>query len=104
MKIVFLAPWINISEYSIEHKLALEAELAIELGSQHQLVVGKFSVLAKREDRDDILISNGTQFYIIHLTWSGRIELAPYPAVQVFSSIKELYSKLEQDAKFYNDH
>ena len=96
---MFQEPWSNILEYPDNVKEALKIELIKEVGSDKYK--NNFSLLAKREDQDEILISSDSLYYIIHLTWSGRIEKEPCPRSQIFNSKEELKVQLAEDAKEY---
>ncbi len=94
-------PWSDIRDYPERHRAALVAELKAELGVDHVLANRKFTMLAKREDQDDVLVMAGGEFYIIHLTWSGHTESAPYPRAEVFPSREILDAKLLEDGRWY---
>jgi len=98
---VYEEPWSDIREYPEQHKAALEAELKSEIGGDHMLANRALSILAKREDQDDVLVLGEGGFYIVHLTWSGRTEPAPYPVTERFASKEHLEMKLAQDAQWY---
>lgn len=98
---MFPEPWSDIREYPERHKAALEAELVAELGKKHLLPGREFNLLAKRDDRDDVLVSDGVCFYIIHLTWSGRTESESYPKTEQFMSKEQLDTRLAQDSQWY---
>ncbi len=84
---MYIEPWFNIIEYPEGHADALSSELEQELASGHPLYGLEYTLLAKREDCDDILIQVGTDYFIVHLTWSGQGEALPFPLCQKFSSI-----------------
>lgn len=98
---MFKEPWSDISEYPKEHKLALETELKKELGKNHSLLGNSVNLLAKREDRDDLLLKSGSTFYIVHLTWSGSEESAGYPLIDVFETELELEARLAEDSLYF---
>ena len=96
---MYKEPWSDINEYPEKHRAALEAELKAELCEEHILANQDFSVLAKREDQDDVLVYSGESFYIVHLTWSGRVEEMPYPKTERYGFRQDLGVRLAQDAE-----
>ena len=98
---MYKEPWSDILEYPEEHIIALETELQKEAGSSHVLADCSFKLLAKREDRDDVLVKVDSTFYIVHLTWSGSVERSGYPLTDEFKSVKELEARLAQDSVYF---
>lgn len=98
---MYKEPWSDISEYPEGHKLALEKELATEVGSDHILSNKILSVIAKREDCDDILLSSENNYFVVHLTWSGKIEESPWPKTKKYESLELLEIRLAEDAESY---
>jgi len=84
-----LLPWKAVDSGSGEQK-TLAAELGRELPVGHLLQGHKLTVVARRLDRDDILVSVETlekSFAMPHLTWRNTQELDPrLPRTQFFSS------------------
>lgn len=95
---MFTEPWSGISEYPEGHQAALEKELERELSGGHILFGLSSSVIAKREDRDDILIQNELGYFVVHLTWSGKAESDNYPISDLFATLEELRIKLASDS------
>jgi hypothetical protein len=96
---VYLEPWSDINEYPVDHSLAIQTELRKELSIGHMLKELDLEILAKREDRDDILVRSGDNYFIVHLTWSAKTESSPYPATEFFKTEKELETKLMIDSE-----
>jgi len=96
---VYSEPWSDIDEYPSQHLLSIETELIKEVSHDHLPNNFKLKVLAKREDRDDILVSSDHGYFIVHLTWSAKTELAPYPLTETFETLKELESRLRLDSE-----
>ena len=94
-------PWSDINDYPADHCDALAAELNKELPVNHILYGQASKVLAKREDRDDILVSNNHGYFIVHLTWSGKTEQSSFPSIEKFDTLEKLKIKLASDAEFY---
>ena len=97
---MYQEPWLDIEDYPSAHRLALKAELKKELSEGHKLFGLHIEVLAKREDRDDILVSTERGYFIVHLTWSGKQEKEPFPFTEHFESIEKLKIKLASDSEF----
>ena len=52
---MYSEPWSNIEDFSPAHGVALLTEMATELPVGHELYGKSSKILAKREDRDDVL-------------------------------------------------
>ncbi len=98
---MYIEPWSDITEYPEGHREALARELEKELEPNHILYGLSSKVLAKREDQDDILVSNDLGYFTIHLTWSGKAEISPFPKSERFDSLEMLKIKLASDSEFY---
>lgn len=98
---MFTEPWSDIAEYPEGHQAALEQELETELSSGHVLFGLSSSVIAKREDCDDILVKNKLGYFVVHLTWSGKSESDTFPASEQFETLEELKIKLASDSEFF---
>jgi hypothetical protein len=66
----------------------LEAELKRELGPSHPLAYAPIELLARRHDRDDVLVRvlGSSRLALVHLTWSGREERDGYPRTKLFET------------------
>jgi hypothetical protein len=82
-------PWSRIVDENLRAKW--EAELKKELGPAHCLANVPFNIIAKRDDRDDVLaVLDGGQVAQIHMTWSGRPEADPrWPASPIYESMTD---------------
>jgi hypothetical protein len=82
------APWIALAGSN-----SLEAELERELAPEHPLHGARASATARRDDNDDVLFafaSGPVRFAVVHLTWSGKMELdAHWPAFEPFESLSD---------------
>ncbi|MGB4812821.1 MAG: hypothetical protein WBP13_10150 [Methylophilaceae bacterium] len=68
-----------------DDQMLLFAEYAAELPPIHPLVDIKIQVIAHREGTDDILVCYVEQpdhVAVVHLSWSGREEIANHPTVE----------------------
>jgi hypothetical protein len=85
-------PWYQIVDE--RQRADLEVELRKEIGDRHPLVGMRIKVIARRDDRDDILVvlddgENG-RIAEVHLTWGGKKEERPdWPKTIIFESIGE---------------
>jgi hypothetical protein len=96
MQIDFQEPWEAIK--GRQEALRLEEEIYKEIASNSVLSNRKICAIARRIDCDDVLIAvpdNKTdiQIAMIHLTWSGKQETAPWPKVLFFTSWQEFVNK-----------
>jgi hypothetical protein len=85
----WLAPWWGIDDESIRSELAKELEREVNRG--HPLWGSSpRTVLAKRNDQDDILVSfdNG-RIAEVHLTWTRKKELHGWPRTVIFNSLDD---------------
>lgn len=100
--LIFREPWSDILDDGLKHMNALESELSKELYQGHQLFGLNLKLLAKREDSDDILVTDNQNFYVVHLTWSGKNETGGFPSTFKFKSQNELQEKLDGDCAEYD--
>lgn len=98
---MYSEPWSDIEEYSSEHESALLAEMTIELPVGHCLYGKSSKILAKREDRDDVLVACDNKFYVVHLTWSHKEEALPYPETKSYDSLEVLQEQIIKDSLYF---
>jgi len=98
---MYSEPWSNIEDYSPAHVAALLTEMVTELPVGHELYGKSFKILAKREDRDDVLVAYGNKFYIVHVTWSNKKEVLPYPETKPYDSLEALQEQLAKDSLYF---
>lgn len=96
---MFKEPWNDISEYTENLTKTLYGELHKEVGEGHPLNGKAFNILAKREDRDDVLLVAENVYYIVHLTWKGKEEGMPWPIVEKYETEQDLRIKLTEDTE-----
>lgn len=71
-----------------EQRDALQTELHLEVGAGHTLYGRSFSVIARSQERDDVLIAlDDNAWAVVHLTWRRARENPPWPATTVFDSL-----------------
>ena len=84
-----LIPWHPIAP---EQGVALECELARELGPAHAIQGRTAKAIAVRQDCDDVLfeLDEGKSGYaVVHLTWIMKMETTPnYPSTELFPSLE----------------
>src|SRR5262245_13690070 len=85
-------PWYRIADENL--RVALEAELKKELGPAHCLANVPLKIIAKRDDKDDVLaVLDGGRVAQIHMTWSGQPEADPrWPASVIYNSMNDWMS------------
>jgi len=98
---MYKEPWCNINDFPVEHRKYLLNELTNELNPSHILYGATAKILAKREDRDDILLEHNNEYYIVHLTWSGKPELGEFPVTKHFPNLDALNHQLAEDTEFF---
>src|SRR5690242_16492690 len=90
MDLIWRSPWEPVSGPTA---VSLQTELARELSPGHALFGVKATVLGKRTDNDEVLLSlvNGPSlFAVVHLTWKGQPEPdTQFPAISLFKSAQE---------------
>ena len=88
--IQFQLPWVRVTA---EEKPRLEAELIAERCLLHNLAAVDCCAVARRVDSDDVLFAlnpNLCECAVIHLTWSGRVEMDPrYPAYELHATFDD---------------
>ena len=70
----------------------LEAELRVEAAEGHPLYGETMVAIARCEGCDDVLFSiegEHVRWAIVHLTWSGKPERAPWPRATVLKSFAD---------------
>jgi hypothetical protein len=92
----WLEPWYLLADEG--QRSLLEKELKTELAEGHPLAGLSVKVVARRDDRDDVLVTldegeNG-RIAEVHLTWSGKREADPrWPRTVMFKSMEEWHSQ-----------
>jgi hypothetical protein len=77
---------------------ALETELANELPPVHYLKGVPVQAIAKDEASDDALfrhVNEPDHWSVVHLTWIGKQERAPFPAVPFTGTLAEFLKAYE---------
>jgi hypothetical protein len=75
------------------------------LSPEHSLFGIEATALAVAPDRDDVLfevnLPGGTQFAVVHLTWSQKTAQAPWPGTTIFRSREEWIEWMRADHDDY---
>ncbi|MFD7460499.1 MULTISPECIES: hypothetical protein [unclassified Streptomyces] len=85
------APWWVPDDGNGMH--GFELELQRELSFGHPLHGAKATAVARCEGCDDVLFSVANRPYpraVVHLTWTGREERAPWPMTTPFASLADI--------------
>ncbi|KZN39315.1 hypothetical protein N480_00370 [Pseudoalteromonas luteoviolacea S2607] len=98
---MYSEPWSDIEDYSSAHEAVLLTEIATELPVGHDLYGKSTKILAKREDKDGVLVVCDNKFYIVHLTWSQKKEVLPYPETRSYDSLEVLQEQLAKDSLYF---
>lgn len=87
MTVQWLVPWHAVENG--DRRSALESELRHELAPTHVLFKSRVTVLALRQDRDDVLFSlEDGRVAEVHLTWRRGMETDPrWPKTVIFPSL-----------------
>ncbi|MGW6708590.1 hypothetical protein ACWGDE_27370 [Streptomyces sp. NPDC054956] len=75
---------------------AYEVELHRELSPGHPLYGAEVTAAARCEGCDDVLFGIANRRFpwaVVHLTWAGREERAPWPVTTPLASLAELLTK-----------
>jgi GNAT superfamily N-acetyltransferase len=87
-------PWVDLrggGDFEQKQRDALTRELVTELDSAHPLHGHAFTVVARSEADDDVLVALPSGGWaVVHLTWSGKTESPPWPATTFYSTFDEL--------------
>jgi hypothetical protein len=86
----FPSPWYRLLDEKLS--LLLQDEISKELGNNHLLAGLPLKVIARRDDRDDVLVALGGDGRVaeVHLTWSRKKESDPrWPKTTVYESLAE---------------
>lgn len=84
------------SDLEKEQAKAFERQLTAEVITEHELyhLLNKLIAVAKNERNDDVMFTDGTRFYNVHLTWNKGTVI--YPKYSIIEN-EELISFFEDD-------
>jgi hypothetical protein len=82
-------PWWDLrgaDSAEAEQRAVIETEVGRQIQAGHPLHGRKFSVVARSQATDDVLIALDDETWaVVHLTWQAN-EVPPWPATTIFSS------------------
>lgn len=78
-----------------ERSWVLESELAREVGPGQVLQGRRWSVVAEAMPQDEVLVQDGDDVFLVHLTWKGRAEAPPWPVAEHVDSADEFEQLLD---------
>jgi hypothetical protein len=94
-------PW-----YAIEgeqERTAMEEQLRRELLPGHELHGQQFWAIARRQDRDYVLVALAEGWAIVHLAWTpGPADDPRSPRSQMFATTSELQERLDADVREFD--
>ena len=95
--IEFVDPW-GATEDKAQ---TFSKELERELHEGHSLYGKKYRIIARRYDRDDILLQlENSELAIVHLTWSQKKESSGFPSVH-YLSVQEFIEEMDEENQMY---
>jgi hypothetical protein len=88
----WIEPWYSPDE---QQRHYLEEELKKELAEAHPLAGLPIKVVARRDDRDDVIVAlDKGRIAEVHLTWSSRREAdSRWPRTIIFESMEAWHSR-----------
>lgn len=94
-------PWSDLRGEGPEEQAqreTLRTELVKELSAGHALHGRAFSVAARSDAKDEILIvlDDDEMWALVHLTWRGTAERPPWPQTIVFSTIADAVTAMRE--------
>lgn len=98
--VVLIDPWRDLrnpGEPEQQQVQAVTNELLREASPGHPLYGIAFTVIGRSEARDDVLLKVDDRWALVHLTWSGKSEVPPWPTCVVFDSASEVEQALADD-------
>ncbi|WP_257168202.1 hypothetical protein [Bradyrhizobium sp. SRS-191] len=93
---LLLESWFVVTEDHVRTRF--EAELAREIARGHALANLSGSIIAKRDDCDDVLVAlSDGRVAVVHLSWSGRREADPrWPRTVIYDSLDDWRMSLDR--------
>jgi hypothetical protein len=95
----FSDPWWDLrdgEEAEAQMRKVVTEELRREVGAGHPLADARATVVARCTACDDVALAlSDGRLAVVHLTWSGRRERAPWPSTTVFGSVAEAQRGIE---------
>jgi hypothetical protein len=98
--VALIDPWWDLrdsGEPEQQQIRALTNELIREASPGHSLYGMAFTVIGQSEARDDVLLKVDDRWALVHLTWSGKSEVPPWPTCVFFDSADDVEQALTND-------
>ena len=95
--VVLIDPWWDLRSPDKPEQQEIQAvtnELLREASPSHPLYGMAFTVIGRSEARDDVLLKVDDRWALVHLTWSGKSEVPPWPTCVFFDSASNLEQAL----------
>jgi hypothetical protein len=68
---------------------AVTDELLREVSPGHAMYGTAFTIIGRSRGADEVLLRFGSRWALVHLTWSGKPEVPPWPACTIFDSASD---------------
>ena len=98
---VFIEPWQDLRghDHDAEHqRRTMHNQLNRELSPCHPLHGHTITVIARSQQRDDIVITTAeSRWAIVHLTWKQAPDTPPWPVTTFYDNADDLTAKLNED-------
>jgi hypothetical protein len=100
-EVVFPQPWSDLrggGHGEDKQREVLHVELSAELVVGHVLYGRAFSIIARSEARDDVVITleDDLTWALVHLTWRGTPERPPWPLTVFFPTLKDAVDAMQK--------
>lgn len=84
---------------------SLVREAQKEFSKGHPLFGKNLKVIARRFDQDEVLfelVDDPPGVVVVHLTWSGKPEKAPFPKTHIYKSLEDFAeNRMAHDAAIF---
>jgi hypothetical protein len=98
--VVLTDPWWDLRNPGAPEQQQIQAvtnELLRETTPGHALYDMSFTVIGRSQARDDVLLKVDDRWALVHLTWSGKSEVPPWPTCVIFDSARDAEQALALD-------
>ncbi|SDZ43224.1 hypothetical protein SAMN05444365_1164 [Micromonospora pattaloongensis] len=98
--VIITDPWWDLrnpGESEQEQVHAITNEMLRETSPGHALHGMPFAVVGRSDARDDVLLKVDDRWALVHLTWSGKSEVPPWPTCVMFDSASDTQQALALD-------
>lgn len=98
--VVLTDPWWDLrnpGELEQQQIQTVTNELLCETSPGHALYGVAFVVIGRSLARDDVLLKVQDRWALVHVTWSGKSEVPPWPTCDIFDSSSDVELALASD-------